>query len=332
MDKYFNRLYKAKKFEELAEIKPKKPRYKKKKKTSDETSPVLRIQIQETISCNSTIECIAITHQKSYIITGTDDNIVRLYIIDERSIPKVLYSHSTTICKLLISKDDSYLLSTDASSESVLYNLKSKRVSYRFLLPIDRILTINFTHTDQYLAFFTAGSRLSLYNLHTNRLQASIDKRVLTSISSYSSQYLVIGLFYGSIEVLNMPKLSLKYSHRFHDTNILNVYCMKNARMIIVGCQEFIISNIFDNTYRRIIYIDCIIHSVCHISSDFRYIVYMGDQNKIKVWNIEFMEEVDEIEDRIKRGLAISRDNRWIITYEDSNMTVWSFYDIDKEA
>lgn len=331
MDKYFNRLYKAKKFEELAEIKPKQLRYKK-KKTSTEIGPVLKIQHQTTILCNANITCISITHKRSYIITGTDDNTVRLYNIDNRSTSQVLYSHSTKISKLLIYKGDSYLLSLDESSEAVLYNIKSRRVSYRFRLPPSRIISITFTHTDQYLAFLTQGSRLSLYNLNTNRLQTSIEKRLITSISSYSSQYLIIGLFHGSVEVLNMPSLSLKYHHSFDDIDILNIYCMKNARMIVVGCIEIIISNMFDNKYRRIIYIDSIIPSICDISSDYRYMVYLADQNKIKIWNIEQMGEVDEIEGMNIKGLAISRDNRWIITYEDSNLTVWSFYDIDKQS
>ena len=111
MDKYFNQLYKAKKFEELAEIKSKKPKHTKtKKRTSDEKSPVLKIQVQATIPCNTNIECIALTHQRSHLITVSDDNILRLYKIDDGSIPQVLYSHSTIISTLLISQDDNYLL------------------------------------------------------------------------------------------------------------------------------------------------------------------------------------------------------------------------------
>lgn len=339
MKRLHNRLYKAKNFETLAYLKSRTSKsHTKKPSTHVALSPVLKLQLNTVLSGHDmNITCISLTSHKLYIISGSHDHTVRLWELNSSFQCQVLYSCSDSIDKIIISDDDTYIVSIDESSNTVLYNLISRRIIYRHSFTYGRVISIAFTAGNKFLVFSTNEQKLIFYNLHSNRLQrisTSLYESILISLIAFPNSYLITGYKDGTVKLWQISftsSMKCIMTHIYKTIDLHTVKILKNERMILVGTLQVIICNIFDNKYSRVVNMSEISSGLCSVSSDSYYLVYLGSNSKIKVWNIQEEKEEDEIQGKFEGGLEVSKDNRWIITAEDSQLILWSFYEKDKE-
>ena len=70
---------------------------------------------------------VAITSDSKYIVTGSDDNTIRIWDIGSKKEIAVLKGHTQALTRITITNDDRYIISASHDNTERLWNIKERR-------------------------------------------------------------------------------------------------------------------------------------------------------------------------------------------------------------
>ncbi|OMJ67243.1 hypothetical protein SteCoe_35645 [Stentor coeruleus] len=103
----------------------------------------------------SRLNCVAITSDNRYLLTGSNDTTVRIWDIQERRQESILSGHTDNVVCIKISNNNQFALSGSFDEDIIKWNLIEKKKETIFIGHTERINSISISNDN---SFFVSGS------------------------------------------------------------------------------------------------------------------------------------------------------------------------------
>lgn len=242
----------------------------------------------------SFVRCLKFTPDHQYLISGSEDKKIIIWDLKNYK-GKILGNwrngHNQAVLSLNISSDGQYLISGSADKTTKIWSLKSEMAPYTISGYSKEILDIAITHDGE---FFVAGGIENIL-----RIRKVDEGKIVRSLKINS----------GITSLAFSPNNHLLVTGGFD--RIIRVWNWKQGDEIaqIRGHLD-IINKLF-------------------FSHDGKQLISVSPQEKIKIWDLDSLEQIDNLNHNHHRVLAcdLSQDRKTLVTgCEDSKIRVFELY------
>jgi WD40 repeat protein len=312
----------------------KKPKFKKRKFSS-----VIRIFKGHT----DLIDSVAISPNGKYIVSGSDDETIKLWDINTGELLRSFEGHTDEVWSATISPNGKYIVSASGDETIKLWDIKTGRLIRRFKGHVEPIQVVAITKNGKYIISGSNDKTIKLWNIKNGRLVMSFEghKGPVRSVTiTPNRKYIVSGSWDDTIKLWNINTGKLIKSFKGHKDDVSSVAITPNGKYIVSGSSDNTIKLWNIKTGRWIRSFKGHTNSVWSvaITPNGKNIVSGRFDNTIKLWDINTRKILRNINTgKILRNFEGHTDEVWSVTITpngkyivsgsfDNTIKLWDIY------
>jgi len=187
------------------------------------------------------VGCVAFSGDGRYLASGSDDNTVKLYDMQTKTLLHNFHDHGDSVCCVAFSGDGRYLASGSDDNTVKLYDVQTKTLLHNFQDHGGLVLGVALSADGRYLASGSNDTTVKLYDVQTNTLLHSFEdhsETVYAVAFSGDGRYLASGSADNTVKLYDMQTKTLLHSFEDHSESVYAVAFSGDSRYLASGSGD----------------------------------------------------------------------------------------------
>ena len=193
-------------------------------------------------SHTSNVTCLAATSDGKYLISGSDDNTIRIWNTITKRQKAILTGHSAGILSLAISKDNNYIISSSMDNTIRFWSLLDYTQEFILNEQTSLVNSIVITNDDKYIIFGCNDGAISIWYYLERTQYSQLNKhnsRVTSIVTTSNYKYIYSSYQDGAIKEWNFSDRTIKRDLINHSLCI-NCLAISNENILfMVAIMQF---------------------------------------------------------------------------------------------
>ena len=278
------------------------------------------------------VRSVAISPDLKYIASGSEDNSIKLWNLQEKIEEYAFIGHSKTVNSVVFSSNSRYIVSGSEDKSIIVWNLLNKIREFTLTGHSGTVFTVQISSDLKFIVSGSEDSSIKVWNFQEKKEECTL-KGHLSAVRSVAissnSKYIVSGSDDTSIKLWSLQEEWEESTSITNLSAVNSVAISHDLRYIVGGLADNSIKiwNLKENIdectllgpWKSIL-------SVA-ISSDSKYVLSGSEDNFIKVWNIQEKREEYALAANSATvfSVAISLDSKYIVAgLSDKSIILWN--------
>lgn len=269
-------------------------------------------QTGEFTGHESAVNCLCITSDNNYIISGGDDNTIRIWNIENMVQVGLLTGHTNSVTCLKVTSDSRYLISCSKDATIRIWNLQTQKIDIVLYCHSQAVNALELVQNDTLIVSGSSDFSVRICCLHERRFKAKImlDGEVNCLSVVPENDLIAAGCRNGTLSLWSFthrtPIANLK-----HGVSVNGVVITENGRLVISGC--------YDGSVRiwNVGSLEC--ESVLRHASSVYSLIMSGNSLiswssdcSLKVWNVQSNSCIGNLNCESIHAGEVSRDGKYL--------------------
>lgn len=269
-------------------------------------------QTGEFTGHESAVTCLCITSDNSYILSGSDDNTIRIWNIETMAQVGLLLGHNDSVTGLKVTFDSRYCISTSKDTTVRIWNLQTQRIYKVLHGHTQAVNALDLVQNDTFIVSGSSDFSVRIWCLLERRCEARImlDGEVNCLSVMPENDLIAAGCRNGILSIWSFTNRT-PIGNLSHGVSVNGVVLAENGRLVISGC--------YDGSVRvwNIGSLEC--ESVLRHASSVYSLVMSGDlliswsaDCSLKVWNLQTNSCIGNLSCESIHTGQVSRDGKYL--------------------
>ena len=238
--------------------------------------------------------CLAISNESDFLITGSEDTIVRVWDLKKSKQTAVLDGHKSTIRCIAISNNDKLAVTGSDDRSVIIWNLSNLKNVSTLTGFQSGVFSVGFLKNQEKIVSGSFAGEIFIWDLNTYKC---IEK-LFASNPIFCGTITPNDLYFcGSgnlLEAWDLINLRLIYSIQVHFLPIRSIAVSLNSNFAIIACNDnnIIIFDLIRLCQSGVLVKNNINFTSLTISADSNFIVSGSSQGIVLIWNISTMKVI----------------------------------------
>ncbi|MBD2354613.1 hypothetical protein H6G41_08210 [Tolypothrix sp. FACHB-123] len=289
--------------------------------------------VRTLVGHSDSVKALALTSDGKYVISGSDDNTLKVWNWQTGELLRTLNNHSSSVQALALTSDGKYVISGSDDNTLKVWNWQTGELLRTLNGYSDWVKALALTSDGKYVISGSDDNTLKVWNWQTGELLRTLEGHsswVYAVAWSADSKYVISGSGDNTLKVWNWQTGELLRTLNNHSSSVKALALTSDGKYVISGSD--------DNTLRvwnwqtgeelRTLNGHSDWVNALALTPDGKYVISTSGDNTLKVWNWQTGELLRTLEGHSYwvNALALTPDGKYVISAsDDKTLKVWNW-------
>ena len=278
------------------------------------------------------VRSVAFSHDGKFIVSGSDDNSMKLWSVEEKKLVYTYEGHSGSVMSVAFSADGKFIVSGSVDNSVKLWSVEERRLIYTYEGHSSHVTSVAFSPDGKFIVSGSGDKSVTLWSVEERRLVYTYQGHsswVRSVAFSPDGKFIVSGSGDKSVKLWSVEERRLVYTYQGYSGSVSSVAFSPDGKFIVSGSGDKSVK-LWSVEERRLVYTyEGHSNSVTSVafSPDGKSIISGSVDRSVKLWSVEERRLVYTYEgySGYVTSVAFSPDGKFIVSgSSDNSVKLWS--------
>ncbi|MGK7892778.1 MAG: NACHT and WD repeat domain-containing protein, partial [Xenococcus sp. (in: cyanobacteria)] len=189
----------------------------------------------------SDVSSVTISEDGNYIVSGSTDNTVKLWSVENRELLHTFNGHENSVNSVAISEDGNYIISGSNDKTVKLWSVENRELLHTFNGHENSVNSVAISEDGNYIVSGSLNGEVKLWSVENRELLHTFnsdESEVLSVAISEDGNYIISGSTDNTVKLWSVENRELLHTFNGHENSVNSVTISEDGNYIVSGSTD----------------------------------------------------------------------------------------------